>query len=308
MQTRGPNARMPNIAKIAQRAEQAGFYEAVLGDHIIFPNQIRSSYPYAESGIHHGSIEGETLECLSLLTFIAAKTSVIRIVTGIMIVPNRNPIVAAKQLASIDVLSEGRLSVGVGVGWMREEFKNLGLPSFEERGKVTDEYIRAYIELWTKDDPKFNGNYCSFSDIRFLPKPIQKPYPPIWVGGESDAALRRVAKIGNCWHPIGLNRNFPLVTSNQLANRIDKLNTLTLKADRNPADIEIAYRVPHFELRNKNSPNPFIGTQEQVLSDIRDFEDIGVSHLILDFRSYNLDETLVLIEEFGNKIAPHFLR
>ena len=107
MQTRGPNARMPNIAKIAQRAEQAGFYEAVLGDHIIFPNQIRSSYPYAESGIHHGSIEGETLECLSLLTFIAAKTSVIRIVTGIMIVPNRNPIVAAKQLASIDVLSEG---------------------------------------------------------------------------------------------------------------------------------------------------------------------------------------------------------
>ena len=98
------------------------------------------------------------------------------------------------------------------------------------------------------------------------------------------------------------------MTSNQLANRIDKLNTLTLKADRNPADIEIAYRVPHFELRNKNSPNPFIGTQEQVLSDIRDFEDIGVSHLILDFRSYNLDETLVLIEEFGNKIAPHFLR
>lgn len=307
MQTRGPNARMPNIAKIAQQAEQAGFYEAVLGDHIIFPNKIMSSYPYAESGIHHGSIEGETLECLSLLTFIAAKTSVLRIVTGIMIVPNRNPVIAAKQLASIDVLSEGRLSVGVGVGWMKEEFKNLGLMPFEERGKVTDEYIRAYIELWTQENPKFEGNYCSFSDIRFRPKPIQKPYPPIWIGGESDAALRRVANIGNCWHPIGLNRKVPLETSNQLENRIAKLNQFALEAGRDPSDIEIAYRVPHFELRNKESPKPFIGTQKQILSDIRNFEDIGVNHLILDFRSYNLDETLVLIEEFADKIAPHFL-
>jgi probable F420-dependent oxidoreductase len=298
---------MPNVAKIAQRAEQAGFYEAVLGDHIIFPNEIRSSYPYAESGVHHGSMEGETLECLSLLTFIAAKTSVLRIVTGIMIVPNRNPIIAAKQLSTIDVLSEGRLSVGVGVGWMKEEFKNLGLIAFEERGKVTDEYIRAYIELWTKDNPRFEGNYCSFSDIRFLPKPIQRPYPPIWIGGESDAALKRVARIGNCWHPIGLNRNVPLETPNQLKNRIDKLNEFVLKEGRDPSDIEIAYRIPHFQLRNTNSPKPFVGTQEQILSNISAFANIGVSHLIFDFRSYNLDETLALIDEFADKIAPYFL-
>ena len=108
-----------------------------------------------------------------------------------LIVPHRNPIIAAKSLATLDYLSGGRLIIGVGVGWMREEFEAVGCESFDERGAVTDEYIRAFKELWTSDNPTFEGKYVSFSDINFLPKPVQKPHPPLWVGGESRPAIRR---------------------------------------------------------------------------------------------------------------------
>ena len=117
------------------------------------------------------------MEMLTLLAFVAGQTTRIRLVTGVLIVPHRNPLVAAKALATLDVLSRGRLVVGVGVGWMREEFETLNLPPFEERGAVTDEYIRAFKELWTSDEPHFQGKYVSFDNIHFLPKPVQKAAP-----------------------------------------------------------------------------------------------------------------------------------
>ena len=127
-----------------------------------------------------------------------------------MIAPYRNPIITAKMLASLDVLSNGRVIVGLGVGWMKEEFENLKAPPYEERGKVTDEYIQAFRELWTSDNPTFNGKYCSFSNIIFLPKPVQKPAIPIWIGGHSKQALRRAGQLGDGWHPIGGVPTIPL--------------------------------------------------------------------------------------------------
>ena len=107
---------------------------------------------------------------------------------------------------TIDVLSGGRLTLGIGAGWMREEFEAIDAPDFDARGTVTDEYLRAFVELWTKDVPKFDGKHVRFSNIGFQPKPVQKPYPPIWVGGESGPALRRAARFGDAWYPIGTNR------------------------------------------------------------------------------------------------------
>ena len=127
-----------------------------------------------------------------------------------MVIPHRPAVLAAKQLATIDVLSGGRVTLGIGAGWMKEEFEALGVPPFEQRGKVTDEYIAAFRELWTKDKPKFSGDYVKFDKISFAPKPAQKGGIPIWIGGELGPALRRTAKIGDAWYPIPNNPAFPL--------------------------------------------------------------------------------------------------
>ena len=139
---RGPLASPEKLGIIARKGEELGFDALLTGDHILVPRNITSTYPYTEGGEFPGSNSGESMEQITLLSYIAGQTSKIRLVTSVLIVPHRNPLIAAKSLATLDVLSGGRLVVGVGVGWMREEFQALGLPPFEERGAVTDEYIR----------------------------------------------------------------------------------------------------------------------------------------------------------------------
>ena len=214
---RGPLAEPDALSAIARRGDELGFDWVLTGDHIVVPNSIDSTYPYTEGGEFPGSASGVAMEQLTVLSFLAGQTERIKLVTSVLIVPHRNPLVAAKALATLDVLSKGRLVVGVGAGWMREEFEALDLPPFEERGAVTDEYIRAFKELWSSDNPTFEGKYCRFSDITFLPKPVQQPHPPIWVGGESRPAIRRAAQQGDAWYPIGSNPQFPMPESEQLA-------------------------------------------------------------------------------------------
>ena len=162
MSTEGPTAQPDSVVRIAQEAERLGFDSLVLGDHIVFPNDIESAYPYTVSGEWSGGEGGEHLEQLTMLTFLAAVTERVRLVPSVMIVPYRNPLLAAKMLATLDVLSKGRLTLGIGVGWMEEEFAALDAPPFAERGAVTDEYLRAYKELWTSDNPSFDGKFCHF--------------------------------------------------------------------------------------------------------------------------------------------------
>jgi probable F420-dependent oxidoreductase len=128
----------------------------------------------------------------------------VRLGTHVLIIPYRHPMCTAKHLATLDVLSGGRLILGAGVGWMAEEFHALGLPTYAERGVVTNEYLCVFKELWTKEKPEFQGQYTQVSGIGFWPKPVQKPHPPIWIGGHSAAALRWAATLGDDWMPIGL--------------------------------------------------------------------------------------------------------
>ena len=155
---------------------------------------------------------------MTAATFIAAATSKLRIVTSVMVVPHRPAVLTAKILATIDYLSKGRLTLGIGAGWCKEEFKAIGAPPFDDRGDVTDEWMMVCKELWTSDAPKFDGKYVKFSDVLFPPKPVQKPIP-IWVGGESGPALRRTAKYGDAWYPIGTNPQFPMDTLTRLQGR-----------------------------------------------------------------------------------------
>ncbi|PON17784.1 hypothetical protein C2W62_11400 [Candidatus Entotheonella serta] len=165
---RGPFANPDDLGKLAKQGEDLGYDTLHTGDHIVVPKNIASTYPYSPTGAFPGSGSGEYLEQLTMLSYLAGQTQTIRLVTSVIIVSHRNPLVAAKALATLDVLSKGRLVVGVGVGRMQEEFDTLGIPPFKERGAVTDEYLQAFKELWTSDDPTFEGKYCSFSNIDFF--------------------------------------------------------------------------------------------------------------------------------------------
>ena len=307
---RGPLATPDMLLTIAKHGEELGFDSIQTGDHILVPKNIDSTYPYTDTGEFPGLSSGSSLEQLTLLSFLAGQTSKIRLVTSVLIVPHRNPLVAAKTLATLDVLSKGRLVVGIGVGWMKEEFEALGLPPFEERGAVTNEYLRIFKELWTNDSPSFSGKYCSFSGINFLPKPVQKPHPPLWVGGESMAAVRRAAQLCDGWYPIGSNPQFRMDTPELLSEKIQRLYTEMNKCDREPGDVNLIYRTHDYDLssghNSETDRNFFTGSADQIASDIRRYAEIGVSYLVMDFgrNSQSLEDVLGSMEDMANEVWP----
>ena len=184
----------------------------------------------------------------------------------------------------------------------------LGAPPFESRGEVSDEYIRAFKELWTKEHPEFDGKYCSFSDIVFEPKPVQKPHPPIWIGGESTRALRRAASLGDGWCPAGVSREHPLRTAAQLSRSIDRLRRYAEDAGRDHSEIEVVYHGAAYRDREEQmvdgERSMFTGSQSQVAEDIRELEGMGVQNVMLEIVGKDLDATLERMEQFASRAMP----
>ena len=299
----GPNARSQPLSEIAQKGEQLGFHCMVAGDHILVPDEIESPYPYTVDGRFPGGGTGEYFEQLTLLTYLAGITTQIRLVPSVMIVPHRPALLTAKILSTLDVLSEGRLTVGVGVGWMKEEFEALGAPPFRERGAVTNEYLQAFIELWSNESPDFKGKYCDVSGIKFLPKPIQKPHPPIWVGGHSKAALKRTAIYGDGWHPVGAIPANPL-EPDELINKLSQLYDYANQVNRDPTTLEIAMKAPLYdsESGSTNIRRRFSGDVDEILEDIKIYAESGVTHLIFDIRGNDLHQALEKLQWFAEDV------
>src|SRR5262249_54236318 len=160
---RGQTTTPDDIATLVQRGEAYGFHSVMIADHIVFPTDIHSPYPYTVSGAFPG--HGDAMEQLTLMTFVAAKTTVLRLVTSVMIVPYRYLVPTAKRRATRDVLSQGRVTVGGGVGWRREEFEARGAPDFPRRGAVTNEYLQIFKTLWTQDPATFTGEFYRFQAL-----------------------------------------------------------------------------------------------------------------------------------------------
>lgn len=303
----GPNAQPGPLSAIARKGDELGFYCMVAGDHILVPREVNSPYPYTADGRFHGGNAAEFMEQLTLLTYLAGITSNIRLVPSVMIVPYRNPLLAAKILATLDVLSQGRLTLGVGVGWMEEEFEALDAPPFAERGAVTNEYLLAYKELWTSDNPTFEGKYCRFSDLHFLPKPVQKPHPPIWVGGQSRAAMRRAARLGDGWHPVGAIPAAPLEPE-ELAGNVALVHRYAEDWGRDPSELEISMKAPLYDVGSGvpgAARRRFAGEPGQILQDIRTYEDAGVGCIIFDVRGDDLGNSLERLEWFAEEVMAH---
>ena len=301
-----------NISLLALKGEEFGFEMMWVNDHIIMPSSINSRYPYSEDGkFNEFGESGDYLEQLTVLSYLAALTSKVKLLSSVMVVPYRDPIVTAKMLSSIDILSEGRLLLGCGAGWMQEEFEALGRPPYEERGAVTEEYIRIFKNLWTEKSPSFVGQYTSYSNIVFEPKPVQKPHPPIWIGGESRAARERAVRVGDGWFPIIDNPRYRLDTPELFKKGVESLKTLSTNYNRDPKTVEIALAVNLYDdtqahIGDGGRRKVFTGTHEQIASDIIEYNNAGAQAIMLGFNidRHSPNATIEQMHRFSECVRP----
>ncbi len=251
----------PEVMSLAaETAEQAGFHSIWAPEHIVLLDQYASKYPYSPDGkFPSPTMQVEILDPFAALTFIAAQTKTIRVGTGICLVPERNPLTTAKEVATLDKLSGGRFDFGVGVGWLEEEFTALGVP-WARRAARTREYLQVMKKLWTEEETSFEGEFCSFPSVRSYPKPVQKPHPPIIFGGESEPALKRVGEVGDGW--FGMN-----VSVDEAPAKIGRIKDHARAAGRDPDALQFAI-------------SPGMGTP-LTRDDIKRAQDAGVGQLIV---------------------------
>ncbi|MEL0112597.1 MAG: LLM class F420-dependent oxidoreductase, partial [Rickettsiales bacterium] len=223
------------IAETAKAIEERGFASIWAPEHVIFFEQYQSQYPYSEHGKLLGFDHG-MMEPWTTLSYVAAHTDRVRLGSSICLVPQRNPVYTAKQIADVDFLSGGRVDFGVGAGWLREEFEALQVP-FERRGARTSDYIRVMQALWTMERPHYDGEFYTLPECTQSPKPVQTPHPPIFFGGESKPALRRVATIGQGWMGASL-------TPEDMPEKLQQLDELLAEQGRKRSDIKI-YTLPN---------------------------------------------------------------
>ena len=241
------------------------------------------------------------------MSYLAGITSKVKILASVMVIPHRNAVFAAKALASIDLLSNGRVIAGVGAGWMAEEFKAIGAPSFADRGRVTDEYLEAFKVLWKQEEPVYQGNYVSFDDVTFLPRPVQQPHIPIWVGGESKAALRRTVTHGDAWYPVGSNPQFPLNTTARYSQALERLYSIADEHNRDPASIQLAYWA-HWPndgepiILSDGQRHLFTGGADQIVEDIGIFRELGVQHMFFNFQREDIPSSVRCMEAFVDQV------
>lgn len=256
------------VIELGVSAEEAGFDSVWVNHHVINAGYIRERLqdrPYYDA--------------LTTLTWVAALTSHVRLGTTVLVLPYLNPLNLAKSVATLDVMSGGRVTLGVGVGMLEAENRALG-SDFSTRGAYADESIEIMRELWTADDPEYSGRFFDFGGFKFSPKPAQKPGPPILIGGGSRAAMRRCARLGDGWHPIGASME-------SFRAQTETLRRMWRREDRNPDDMKLVVRC-EFEVTEAPSsdPNtPLVGTRDQIARAVSEYESLGVEEIVLAISS-----------------------
>ena len=260
----GPGASPESLRRWVQLSETLGYHLIMTSDHIGITPDVQSRYP------------APFYEPLSLLGWLAGVTSTTEIGTTVIIMPYRNVLEIARAGANVDQLSGGRFILGVGIGWAQQEFQALGVP-FKSRGAITNEYLEAIKLLWTQDVASYEGRFASFKDVHTAPRPIRSPHPPIWVGGASDAAMRRTIRYGDAWHPIRIRMDW------FRDEGIPRLKEIAEEEGR-----PMPMLCPRIRLRLTGSPVPDgqrvvgEGSLEQVHRDLTELESLGCSYVVLD--------------------------
>jgi probable F420-dependent oxidoreductase len=237
MPTASPMTTFDLLQSVAAESEARGISTLWVGEHVVLFEEYQSSYPYAADGRIPAPPGSGLLEPMVTLSYLAACTRTVRLGTAMLLLPQRNPVYVAKEVSSLDWLSGGRVDLGIGVGWLKEEFDALNVP-WERRGARTDEYLEVLRTLWCDDTSSYDGELYQLPACEMFPKPVQQPHPPIHVGGETTAALRRVARLGQGWHTF--NRS-----PAELAEGLQQLDSLLDDAGRNRRDVRITV-CPYF--------------------------------------------------------------
>jgi probable F420-dependent oxidoreductase len=299
---------MPEImACIAREGEALGYDYLTVTDHVVLPDMAEPGYPYSESGAFYSTDSAHRHEMLTLAAWLAAIANRLRLVLAVLVVPHRPAVLAAKQLATIYVLSAGRLTVGIGAGWLKAEFDAVVTTPFAERGAVTDEYVAAFRTLWTEKKPAINGRYVHYDRLLLEPKPVQRPYPPIWIGGESGPSLRRAARLGDAWYPIGSNNAHLLDTLPRYRAGIERLRRATEAAGRPREAVALTYRVKRYgdavpPRASDGERRLFSGSDAELIDDIRALRDLGVGATDFDFERPGEEAVIAAMRAFRERV------
>jgi probable F420-dependent oxidoreductase len=286
----GPGAYPEFIAAMARTAEQVGFHSIWAGEHVVLFDEHVSRYPYSMDGKLPAPAQIDILDPFVTLTYAAAHTTTLRIGSGIVVLPQRSPLITAKLVASLDRVSGGRFDFGVGIGWLEEEFSALGVP-FERRAERFREYVQVLRTLWTEQEPEFHGEFVDFPKLRMYPKPAQQPHPPIIIGGNSQAALRRAAETGDGWFGVGLSLD-------DLRSGISAIERYAREAGRRPGDIRIVAHAQPAAAPNVTGRGPVIE-----LDTVKRFRDAGADEFILNATLTTIEEMSAALELLGEQIV-----
>ena len=260
----GPSANPMNFLRWVRVVEGLGYHSIMTSDHVVITPDVAAAYP------------APFYEPISTLAWLAGVTEKLEIGTTVLIVPYRNPLETARAFANIDQLSGGRLILGVGIGWAEQEFTSLKVP-YRERGAITNEYLASIKQLWTEEIASYEGKYVSYRDVDTAPRPARKPHPPIWVGGASDAALRRTIRLGDAWHPIRFQEDWL---------RDEGMPRLRQLADEEGAKMPALcprIRLRIFDVAADDETRVMgTGSLDQVHRDLASLEEMGCEHVLLD--------------------------
>lgn len=284
------------IGEVAQAAEELGYDSVWVMDHVVVPD-----VPEAKQ------FTPLVYDPFLTLAYVAAQTKRVRLGTSALIVPYRSPLVQAKMLSTLDALSHGRLIVGVGTGWLPQEFEALGVP-FDRRGALTDEYLEAMKALWSSPGPtSFHGPTIHFENVLCEPKPVQRPHPPLWIGGGSGAALRRAAKLGSAWHPSSRY-------SETMAEKAAILRRMAAAEERETPAIQMRatlHLLPGGD--TSTTRGSLIGSLEEVRSAISAYAAVGVDGFVLDtfygsspVENKDTGEVVTTLQRFADALMPEF--
>jgi probable F420-dependent oxidoreductase len=291
------------IVPLGVRADELGFDSVWVSDHVVLPSRIESTYPYGPPGTFTPETSQNFWEPFAVLAFIAGRTQRVKLGTSVLVVPQRQPLVVAKQWATLDALSGGRTILGIGAGWMREEFEALGVDTFERRGAATDEAVRLYRAVWTQEgDVSFNGDVYQFSPLRAVPKPAQKAGPPIWVGGHGRRSIRRAAELGDGWHAVRIDLE-------DLRTAVTTLHEMLERYGRQPQDVLVSVVV------NAHAPGTgpqgvprdydLVGRAEQMAEKVHAYQAAGAQYVVINTWPRQSAATMLeSLEFFASEVRP----
>jgi probable F420-dependent oxidoreductase len=296
----GALANPETILQLARHAEEAGFESIWLADHVAFPVSIKSKYPYSATGDFPSRLSEALMEPVATMAVLVGATKRVRIGTAALIMPYRNPVLLARMLVTLDQFSGGRIVLGAGVGWLEEEFNVLDAHDFKRRGKVTDEYLEIFKAVCAGGEVSYRGETYAFAPIFSSPGSVQRPHPPILIGGLSDAALRRVVRHGQGWLAVTAG-------TEMLAQRVATLKRLAQDAGRRFEDLTLAYKlflnIGEAKSSAFDAREPGTGSIDQITDDIKRLFDLGFRKIIVRYRGANAAELGSQIDRFVAEVV-----